>query len=584
MADGQFDDAEVEDLSQRISSVDTSDSDTPKCPDKKNGESSDDEDGPFDSESEDDFDDDDNCFYWGGQIRDFTKKYNSFRSGVARNVAGQKNNITTTTITTTNGGPPNVSMKSGGPGLQPSQKVLQSMYANKVSTSKYEGPSSLGTGSSCRKMQTKDVRDKDKSDRATTEQALDPRTYMIIFKLMSKGFITDVNGCISTGKEANVYHATDKNGRDVAIKVFKTSILVFKDRDKYVTGEFRFRHGYCKRNPRKMVQTWAEKEMRNLIRIHQSGIKCPEPLLLRSHVLLMEFIGTNGWPAPLLHEVELSESKAHELYLDCILMMRTMYHVCKLVHADLSEFNIIVHEGKLHVIDVSQSVEHDHPNALFFLRKDCTNITNFFRKSSVCGLTVKELFEFVTDSTINEANIDDYLDKAMVMTANRTLEEITEQDKVDEEVFKKVFIPRNLDDVANFERDILNANKGNTDQLFYQTVVGQKTDLSGPQVVPLLLEKSDIKSAEKHPCDNDSTKTGSSSSESEYESGQEDNNESRDNCKTIDTAVNFRPRNESPNSRKNRKKLVKEAKQKSRAEKTPKHIKKRQAKISKSKR
>ena len=49
-------------------------------------------------------------------------------------------------------------------------------------------------------------------------------------------------------------------------QVYKTSILVFKDRDKYVSGEFRFRHGYCKHNPRKMVKTWAEKEMRNLTR------------------------------------------------------------------------------------------------------------------------------------------------------------------------------------------------------------------------------------------------------------------------------------------------------------------------------
>ncbi len=49
-------------------------------------------------------------------------------------------------------------------------------------------------------------------------------------------------------------------------QVYKTSILVFKDRDKYVTGEFRFRHGYCRSNPRKMVRTWAEKEMRNLTR------------------------------------------------------------------------------------------------------------------------------------------------------------------------------------------------------------------------------------------------------------------------------------------------------------------------------
>ena len=109
---------------------------------------------------------------------------------------------------------------------------------------------------------------------------------MIIFKMIQRGVINELNGCISTGKEANVYHSTTfslaksaslgatvvKNnsnligGGDLAVKVYKTSILTFKDRDKYVTGEFRFRHGYCRHNPRKMVRTWAEKEFRNLSR------------------------------------------------------------------------------------------------------------------------------------------------------------------------------------------------------------------------------------------------------------------------------------------------------------------------------
>ena len=87
--------------------------------------------------------------------------------------------------------------------------------------------------------------------------------------------------------QANVYHCTVKDEPDRAIKIYKTSILVFKDRDKYVTGEFRFRSGYGKKNPRKMVRTWAEKEMRNLTRLYNENIPCPKPVLLRSHVLLM---------------------------------------------------------------------------------------------------------------------------------------------------------------------------------------------------------------------------------------------------------------------------------------------------------
>ena len=58
---------------------------------------------------------------------------------------------------------------------------------------------------------------------------------------------------------------------EFAVKIFKTSILIFKDRERYVSGEFRFRKGHCKGNPRKKVKLWAEKEVRNLKRICLSG-------------------------------------------------------------------------------------------------------------------------------------------------------------------------------------------------------------------------------------------------------------------------------------------------------------------------
>lgn len=195
---------------------------------------------------------------------------------------------------------------------------------------------------------------------------MDPRTRMILFKLLNRGMITEINGCISTGKEANVYHGTNKFGEDYALKIYKTSILTFKDRDKYVTGEYRFRHGYCKSIPRKMVRTWAEKELRNLCRMYKHGLPVPNPILLKSHVLVMTFIGTDGFPAPKLKDVEISSSKARELYRDCVILVWRMYNVTKLVHADISEFNILYHNGSVVIIDVSQSVEQEHPKAFEF--------------------------------------------------------------------------------------------------------------------------------------------------------------------------------------------------------------------------
>ena len=55
----------------------------------------------------------------------------------------------------------------------------------------------------------------------------------VLFKMLNGGVFSEINGCISTGKEANVYHAVTSSGQDLAVKVYKTSILVFKDRDRY---------------------------------------------------------------------------------------------------------------------------------------------------------------------------------------------------------------------------------------------------------------------------------------------------------------------------------------------------------------
>lgn len=363
--------------------------------------------------------------------------------------------------------------------FQPAEKLFKK-YSNRINVDKYDVPKSAESAVNAaeRRELADRLRTKDKHDRATAEQVMDPRTRMILFKLLNRGFITEVNGCISTGKEANVYHALGKDDEEYAVKIYKTSILVFKDRDKYVTGEFRFRHGYCKHNPRKMVRTWAEKEMRNLVRMHNSGMAVPKPIQLRGHVLLMEFVGKGGWPAPRLKDVEISESKARELYMDSVIMVWTLFNKCKLVHADLSEFNLLYSDGKLVCIDVSQSVEHDHPFALDFLRKDCMNITDFFRKRAVATMTVKEFFDFITDPAITEKNMDGYLERVSEKIANRDANDLTAQERVDEEVFLQTFIPKRLDEVEHVERDVERVKKGDTDGLVYKVITGLKETLA----------------------------------------------------------------------------------------------------------
>lgn len=455
--------------------------------------------------------------------------------------------------------------------FQPADALFKK-FTNKINVEKYEGPAALPNHAkntlieNQRKTDSDRLRSKDKQDRATAEQVMDPRTRMILFKLLNRDMICEINGCISTGKEANVYHATAKTGMDYAIKIFKTSILIFKDRDKYVTGEFRFRHGYSKHNPRKMVRTWAEKEMRNLVRMKKCDLPVPEPILLRSHVLVMEFIGKDGWPAPKLKDVELSGSKARELYRDSVEMMWAMYSKCKLVHADLSEFNLLYHEGKIVIIDVSQSVEHEHPHALEFLRKDCTNITDFFRKKDVSTMTVKELFDFITDPNITEANMEDCLEKMSEKIANRSFDEFTEQQKLEEAVFKQIFIPKSLHDVYDVERDIF--EKKNKDDLVYKTITGLDANL-GVSKNPQILQ--DPAGKEENPVDG-----ALSQDESDSESSGDDDEGEDESSKK---AGALRDKNETAEERKARKKAVKDEKAEKRKTKVKKHIKKRKEKL-----
>ncbi|XP_020393146.1 serine/threonine-protein kinase rio1-like isoform X1 [Zea mays] len=294
------------------------------------------------------------------------------------------------------------------------------------------------------------IRNTEKADRATVEQAIDPRTRMVLFKMLNRGVFNNINGCISTGKEANVYHATKTDGQELAIKVYKTFVLVFKDRDRYVQGDYCFRHGYCKHNPRKMVKTWAEKEMRNLLRVRAAGIRCPAPLLLRLHVLVMEFIGKGGWAAPRLKDAALSDDKLHESYFEIITTMRTLYQTCKLVHGDLSEYNILYFEGHLYIIDVSQSVDLDHPSALDFLKEDCLHVSDFFKKRGVPVMIVTNLFNFVIDQSISDEDVDDYLEKAQ--------QKILENGGAvpnDDEITPTVMV-QTLDYVKQCEADIVN--------------------------------------------------------------------------------------------------------------------------------
>lgn len=84
---------------------------------------------------------------------------------------------------------------------------------------------------------------KDKSDHSVVEKVIDRKTERLFAKWAKNGVVKEVHGCISAGKEANVYHAETPEGKELAVKIYKVETMVFREREDYIEGEFRFRRG-----------------------------------------------------------------------------------------------------------------------------------------------------------------------------------------------------------------------------------------------------------------------------------------------------------------------------------------------------
>ena len=415
----------------------------------------------------------------------------------------------------------------------------------------------------------------EKSDRATSEQVLDPRTRMILLQLLNRNILSEINGVISTGKEANVYHAvsqTSEGDEDAqplhrAIKVYKTSILVFKDRDKYVTGEYRFRQGYNKSSNRAMVKVWAEKEYRNLRRLHAAGIPCPEPIYLKAHVMVMSFLGSSkGWPAPRLRDVEFDSDDAparwREVYLSLVGYVRKMYQVCRLVHADLSEYNLLYHDRQLYIIDVSQSVEPDHPRSLEFLRMDIKNVSDFFGRKGVDTLSERTVFGFVTDSE-SSTEMDKMVAALEKLYETREVEgEDEEAEKeVENEVFRQQYIPQTLQQVYDIERDGDKLKQGDGEPLVYQNLLADKVAGGSPAQIPNPGASDEKQLKEDENAEDEETEDESDSGSEEFE----DRGDQKPRGKRF----------EDKDAKREHKQAVKEERREKRKEKMPKHVKKK---------
>ncbi len=222
-------------------------------------------------------------------------------------------------------------------------------------------------------------------------EVLDKSTVMTLYNMIKRHVIAYVNGVQNAGKESVLFWGVDDNGCDVALKIYLVTTSNFKKRQSYILGDPRFRR--IKKGTRNLVYLWAQKEFRNLTQCYNAGIAVPKPRHISNNVLAMDFIGEHGVPANLLLESAIEQQD----YEETIKIIKDMYKRARLVHGDLSEYNIFKTDRGLVVFDLGSAVDVCHPCADEFLKRDIYNINRFFSKRGVLVEEPKVLFKVITE-------------------------------------------------------------------------------------------------------------------------------------------------------------------------------------------
>lgn len=227
--------------------------------------------------------------------------------------------------------------------------------------------------------------------RKTLDLVFDNRTLKAIFESMKRYNVKYIDYPLASGKESIVFKAYI-NSKAVAMKIFKMSTLRFARISSYIIGDRRFEKE--KKDRSRIVYLWTRKEFVNLDSAFRAGVSVPKPFGFHSNVLLMRYIGTKKSPAL---ELRKSDIDMQEAYDQVVHNLTVLYRKARLVHADLSEYNILVHRSKIFFIDFGQAVDREHPQADAFFERDVHNIVTFFKRQGVkcdendLGSQVKEV-------------------------------------------------------------------------------------------------------------------------------------------------------------------------------------------------
>jgi RIO kinase 1 len=237
--------------------------------------------------------------------------------------------------------------------------------------------------------------------RKAFENVLDHDTLMALIKLEEREVLKKMYGTIESGKESVVFLADTPEDERVIVKIYMNRAGGFRDMHNYLRGDKRFRN--VKSDRKSVINEWCKKEYKNLKKASKL-FRCPEAIAFQENILVMEFIGKDFSPYPKLKEVEIENpEEGLEQVLDDI---EALWREEKLVHGDLSEYNILVERDSLAWIDFSQGVHRTHPEALNLLKRDVDNMVDFFNGQGADMDKGEALKRIISEGEASEAGFN----------------------------------------------------------------------------------------------------------------------------------------------------------------------------------
>ncbi|MFW9935146.1 MAG: RIO1 family regulatory kinase/ATPase [Candidatus Thorarchaeota archaeon] len=212
---------------------------------------------------------------------------------------------------------------------------------------------------------------------------------LALYELAQKDVILSIGQPYGEGKEATVYRALDAMEKEVAVKFLRWGRSSFRSVRRLRTLKDEGTFSWMDLSKRA-----ANREFSALRKLQKVGGQVPHPIAVNRHVIVMSKIS-----GQLLLDV-MDFKKPQIVFERIIQQVKLAYEEAEIVHGDLSEYNIFVdEEDQIILFDWPQWQPLTHPNALWLLKRDITNVATFFRRRFRLQYDVNEILETIIASS-----------------------------------------------------------------------------------------------------------------------------------------------------------------------------------------